>query len=856
MATAKQVQDAQARLAQGIGSGSDEKIVSEGVTQPRGSQETDAFAQAVEQGESATDTIFQPYQFRDARGRLVEQRDPNTTVVIEEGMLTPQQELEREADDLRDTLSNVTDAQQRRILNEQLQRINEAIAAPERRAGALSDLKSQREATMKEMEKRREEIRTAEGEAGRMIERGLGSLQQQRASRSGAQSTAQSGLLTAAAEGGARNLTQAIASDPQLASLRNRLVNIGRQQEGIREQERKVSQAEFNALQNFFVDLEAREYEEAQTAALAQEQAAQVANERLSNALTDESLAAIAENPTLAADLIDAFPDATLTLGEITARATLQKKINEIEAKKQPSEKEQLQLNKLRAEVAEIGKVKPTARDQNITTLTNLRDNGIITQADFEKALDAEIGIGRPTEIDRQIKEADLAMRNAKTEQEFLKAAELRYKLQQNNAISADGVNVIQTVSQIPDNADTDTVYENYGITRTGDRSFKGQCGAFVNDVLKTPSKYGNSLAEKTRNINSFNPTPGAVFVSRRGNSEVGHVGFVESVNGDGTVTLTDVNRGGKGRFNRRIVPIESLSNPNGEAIIGYEDLTLSAQKGNIGAPEKTSREINIEAAVNGQLPFSDLKSSVSQSERAGIIADFTQSLSKKASEEGDPVVQSMILTRAKRNPTQTNNDQIQKAFSSVGQLTEIMSLVERLINDGKVGPVSGRFASANIWDADVNRLERLLQGLVPGVARGTFGEVGVLTDADIANYKKVIGNINNTPEQLRAANVDLAEIIIRNMQNGFQSSAYNVSDYIPTYKTTIQSLPEDVKEKIGYTQGQATDGDLVTIESTSPEYSQYISIISRLKTEEAFSDSEIESFLSSKGINPESFKR
>lgn len=40
------------------------------------------------------------------------------------------------------------------------------------------------------------------------------------------------------------------------------------------------------------------------------------------------------------------------------------------------------------------------------------------------------------------------------------------------------------------------------------------------------------------------------------------------------------------------------------------------------------------------------------------------------------------------------------------------------------------------------------LAGLTPKVARGIFGEVGVLTDADLANYQKALPNLKSTDEK------------------------------------------------------------------------------------------------------------
>ena len=45
------------------------------------------------------------------------------------------------------------------------------------------------------------------------------------------------------------------------------------------------------------------------------------------------------------------------------------------------------------------------------------------------------------------------------------------------------------------------------------------------------------------------------------------------------------------------------------------------------------------------------------------------------------------------------------------------------------------------MWNGDVAKIRAEITGLIPTVARGIFGEVGVLTDADIENYKKELAN-------------------------------------------------------------------------------------------------------------------
>lgn len=139
-------------------------------------------------------------------------------------------------------------------------------------------------------------------------------------------------------------------------------------------------------------------------------------------------------------------------------------------------------------------------------------------------------------------------------------------------------------ISGITSGVDTGTsyidVYKNLGLKRTGEQQYIGQCGAFVNDVLGTPGRYGTSLADKKRNLNNFNitdPKAGSVFVSTIGNAEQGHTGFVESVDKqNGTVTLVDMNRKGDKTFSRRVVNISDLASK--ESIIGYENRVISSK--------------------------------------------------------------------------------------------------------------------------------------------------------------------------------------------------------------------------------------------------------------------------------------
>jgi hypothetical protein len=62
-------------------------------------------------------------------------------------------------------------------------------------------------------------------------------------------------------------------------------------------------------------------------------------------------------------------------------------------------------------------------------------------------------------------------------------------------------------------------------------------------------------------------------------------------------------------------------------------------------------------------------------------------------------------------------------------------------------GPFVGFVREFNPYDLSAQELRARITAAVPNLARGVFGEVGVLTDADIANYKRLLPTTRNTDE-------------------------------------------------------------------------------------------------------------
>lgn len=91
---------------------------------------------------------------------------------------------------------------------------------------------------------------------------------------------------------------------------------------------------------------------------------------------------------------------------------------------------------------------------------------------------------------------------------------------------------------------------------------------------------------------------------------------------------------------------------------------------------------------------------------------------------------------------------------------------IKQLLDDiGAQGPLVGRFRQSNPFDDRVVEITSLIKQTTPGLARGVFGEVGVLTDADIENYVKTLANPNLLKSQVDDIHNQLMQTINSSIQ-------------------------------------------------------------------------------------------
>jgi len=141
----------------------------------------------------------------------------------------------------------------------------------------------------------------------------------------------------------------------------------------------------------------------------------------------------------------------------------------------------------------------------------------------------------------------------------------------------------------------------------------------------------------------------------------------------------------------------------------------------------------------------------------------------------------------------------LSKAFTTYKEntgKTSFFSNAEGEITD----PILGIIRSANPYDTKAQQIKAQLQAIVPNLARGVYGEVGVLTDQDIANYSQTLPNLKSTKEVRDALLAITAKSVYRSIENKLLVQAkggVDVSGYA-TDLTSLRSLTDSLLTEAG----------------------------------------------------------
>lgn len=137
-----------------------------------------------------------------------------------------------------------------------------------------------------------------------------------------------------------------------------------------------------------------------------------------------------------------------------------------------------------------------------------------------------------------------------------------------------------------------------------------------------------------------------------------------------------------------------------------------------------------------------------------------------------------------------------------VGQ-TEALST---LVNSVDTGPIVGIVKSSNPFDTKAQLMKAEVTAIVPKLARGVYGEVGVLTDQDIDNYSRTIANLKNTNDvnkAVMAMTLDIATRSLANQLNSLSAGGRDVSRFEAIY-TGLNKKASEIKSQLGIGQTSA----------------------------------------------------
>lgn len=150
----------------------------------------------------------------------------------------------------------------------------------------------------------------------------------------------------------------------------------------------------------------------------------------------------------------------------------------------------------------------------------------------------------------------------------------------------------------------------------------------------------------------------------------------------------------------------------------------------------------------------------------------------------------------SKTKPVASEREQLSQFGRVIAQTSGLVSSLSKTQTD----PIVGYFKSLNPYDFDARSVNAQLNALVPGVARGVYGEVGVLTDTDIERYIKTLPNITSTEEQ----NKFVALLTLTNAKRAYEetlinlaNSNVNVSGFVDSYQNIVNRV-EDLENELG----------------------------------------------------------
>lgn len=179
-----------------------------------------------------------------------------------------------------------------------------------------------------------------------------------------------------------------------------------------------------------------------------------------------------------------------------------------------------------------------------------------------------------------------------------------------------------------------------------------------------------------------------------------------------------------------------------------------------------------------------------------------------------DPIPGLLLQTAGGRLLTQSEAEPLTNAKRVADGLQDLQDTLAGANTD----PVLGLFRQVNPYDLKAATIDAAITQLVPQLARGTYGEVGVLTDADMARYANTLPNLTSTEAQ----NAAIMALTLRKVRSGFVSqlesmaaAGRDVSGFVDIYSKFNEQISA-LEGQIGVENTDTADFDAEFDEFTS----------------------------------------
>lgn len=219
---------------------------------------------------------------------------------------------------------------------------------------------------------------------------------------------------------------------------------------------------------------------------------------------------------------------------------------------------------------------------------------------------------------------------------------------------------------------------------------------------------------------------------------------------------------------------------------LGGAKPTEGGAGGTVGATGTVERDV--ESIMNGTLNLNDI--STAKNYRASV-AGALKDKQKAALESNDMPGVMRASAVYDKEPSDTFLQSMEKTLTVLDQI----GTLQQNIAGVKTGPLVGAFKANNPWDTQGQVIKAQLNAIVPNLARGVYGEVGVLTDNDIKTYAKTLPNLTSTEEIRNAILYITVDQIRKNVEAKIKNQAAgqrDMSGYADIY-TDLQAQAQSI---------------------------------------------------------------